>query len=819
MSLLRRLELFYRNHLPGGAGRAAAAALLLAALAAPGAAPILAAPAVVAPLAPQVCGPSATLVTNNFDNGDHSLRGAVACATAGQTVTFSPFLVTFGTLTITLTSGEISIGQSIAIDGSGAPGMIVDAGNNSRVFNISASGPVTLTALTLQRGSVTNAAGGAVYDSSSSALVLNGVNVLSSTVTFGTGGGLYANGPLTLTNSDFISDTSTSNGGGAVAGGAAVVTGGRFERDTCTTGGCSGGAVFGFASLTISGTDFLTNTSLSQGGAAYTLANAVLTNGSFQGNKCTSGGCQGGGLYVNNSLTLTGTEFINNTSTSDGGGAYTLANAVLTNGSFQGNKCTDNPCHGGGLLANGALTMTGTNFISNTSTSDGGGAYALGEALLTNGSFQGNKCTGDGCNGGGLLSASTLTLIGTDFISNTSTSYGGGAWTQGAVLTNGSFQGNKCTGGGCQGGGLFDNAPLTLNGTQIISNTSTGSGGGALATDAALTNGSFQGNKCTGDGCEGGGLDAEGTLALTGTDFISNTSTSDGGGAFTFETAFTGGIFQGNKCTGDFCQGGGVFVDDRLVVTGTRFISNTSIGDGGGAWAFDALLTRASFEGDRCTGAGCQGGGLLAEELAWATSSAFSGNQSAGLGGALAITGTVPLTLTNVTLSGNSAASGGGLYLGGASSAKLYNVTVARNQAASGGGLFVEPGATLRVTNTIIANNTANNCAGTVAAGSHNLEFPGNTCAAAGPSAGFTTADPLLAPLALNPPGTTRTQALLPASPARDHGDPASCANALVNNLDQRGAVRPDAVGEACDIGAYEAGPPDWLVFLPLVRK
>ena len=103
-----------------------------------------------------------------------------------------------------------------------------------------------------------------------------------------------------------------------------------------------------------------------------------------------------------------------------------------------------------------------------------------------------------------------------------------------------------------------------------------------------------------------------------------------------------------------------------------------------------------------------------------------------------------------------------------------------------------------------------------------NLECPGNTCATAGgPSAGFSTADPLLAPLALNAPGTTPTRALLGGSPARDHGDPASCAAPPVNNLDQRGVTRPDAgelgPGATCDIGAYEAA--ELMLFLPLVMQ
>jgi len=733
MSLLRSLQRVYRTVLLGGAGRVAAAALLLvASLAAPGAAPILAAPAAAAPLAPQVCGPFSTLVNNNFDNGDHSLRGAVACATAGQTVTFSHYLVTFGTQTIILTSGEITITQSITIDGSGAPGMIVDAGNASRVFNITASGPVTLTALTLQHGS--SDVGGAVFDNVSQPLVLNNVRVLSSTVVAGTGGGLFADGPLTLINSDFISDTSTSNGGGLVAGGAAVVTGGRFERDTCTSGGCEGGAVFGFASLTLSGTQFISNTSTSSGGGAYTQGAAVLTNGLFQGNQCHLANCNGGGLLAT-TLVLAGTQFIGNTAgdagggsgSGSGGGAYTLDAAVLANGLFQDNHCHAISCQGGGLFVSSSLTVSGTQFIGNSGNQNAGGAYVAGAAALTGGLFQGNQCFAqmNGCYGGGLFAAGGVALTSTQFISNTSTRIGGGAYVAGAaVLTGGLFQGNRCTVGTCQAGGLMVTGTLTLSGTEFIGNSSGFGGGGAVYA---------AGN-----------------------------------------TTLTHGLFQDNQCM-------------------DRFGGNHN----------------------------CPGGALLATGTVLVTGSVFSGNHSAGIGGAVAVTGTGHLTLANVTLSGNLASvSGGGLYAGGASQASLYNVTVADNQAPSGGGVRAEPGITLGITNTVFSNNTADNCSGAIGAGTHNLEWPAPAaCATAGPSAGFTTADPLLAPLALNPAGTTLTQALLPGSPARDHGDPVSCANSLVNNLDQRGAVRPDAGGEACDIGAYEAGAPDWLVFLPLVLK
>jgi hypothetical protein len=129
----------------------------------------------------------------------------------------------------------------------------------------------------------------------------------------------------------------------------------------------------------------------------------------------------------------------------------------------------------------------------------------------------------------------------------------------------------------------------------------------------------------------------------------------------------------------------------------------------------------------------------------------------------------------------------------------------------------------VEVTNTLFAHNGASACDGPLALGLNNFEFPGATCAAAGPGAGFTTADPLLLPLALNAPGLTWTHALRNGSPARDAGHAATCAGPLVNNLDQRGLTRPldgdPTPGAVCDLGAYEADTGVWRLFLPLVNR
>jgi hypothetical protein len=109
------------------------------------------------------------------------------------------------------------------------------------------------------------------------------------------------------------------------------------------------------------------------------------------------------------------------------------------------------------------------------------------------------------------------------------------------------------------------------------------------------------------------------------------------------------------------------------------------------------------------------------------------------------------------------------------------------------------------VTNTILANSTSGgNCAGTMTDGGHNLDSDG-TCGV-GPAT-----DPMLAPGLVSNGGPTHTIALLADSPAINAGDESVCSAPPVNNLDQRGYVRPGVGATSCSIGAYEynsPGPP-----------
>lgn len=173
------------------------------------------------------------------------------------------------------------------------------------------------------------------------------------------------------------------------------------------------------------------------------------------------------------------------------------------------------------------------------------------------------------------------------------------------------------------------------------------------------------------------------------------------------------------------------------------------------------------------------------------------------------------LTVANSTLSGNAATLGGGIHIV-SGSATITNNTFVNNSAHYGGGICSSSSSPSTATNNLFLGNTATQNGGSIddpfgsITADHNLYW--NNADASGPQGlncdgciGNTNAvyaDPLLGPLANNG-GPTQTYFPSPDSDAIDLGDDATCSAAPIDNLDQRGVVRP--AGLHCDIGSVES--------------
>ena len=295
----------------------------------------------------------------------------------------------------------------------------------------------------------------------------------------------------------------------------------------------------------------------------------TLIRGVFRNNRCTEAGCDGGGLVAGGALVANGTQFINNTSQSGGGGGANASGATIIGGLFQDNHCLAGLCNGGGLRAD-SIALTDTQFIGNSAIANGGGAYSAGATTVVGGLFQDNFTTTG--NGGGLYSGDHLWLTGTDFTGNTSDDDGGGVFSMDAVtLEYGFFHNNMCAEVGCYGGGLLTFSSLTLTGTQFISNSASSRGGGVYAYSAILNGGVFRDNSCWTGGCRGGGLFGS-TLALTGTQFLGNTSAGTGGAVHVGGGRLVNALFARNSAASN---GAAVYLDG---VFSTTILHNTIAG-------------------------------------------------------------------------------------------------------------------------------------------------------------------------------------------------------------------------------------------------
>jgi CSLREA domain-containing protein len=535
----------------------------------------------------------------------------------------------------------------------------------------------------------------------------------------------------------------------------------------------------------------------------------------------------------------------------------TASSVVISGVTLIGGNITGSSNDGGAISAEGVdattwldLTIINTVIRDNHSTDDGGGVrcYRCNLSMQGGGIFNN---TADDSGGGLQVRQGTATLIGVEVISNTANGTntgGGGVWieTASVTLTNCTIAYNQANGGYAGGIYVVGSDRVTINGGQVSSNTTTVEGGGLLIEDSSVT--------------------------LNGAEIVSNAADTNGGGFAQYMSSSTfnqiGGRIAENHAGS---QGGGIFVwGGSVALTGTQIVSN-SASDGGGLYigAADATLRQLSVLSNTAAIGAYGGGGIYNAGTTAIIESDISGNQTTnnGWGGGIFTSGALDLYSSTVSHNDASGSAGGGLYnhlagtavisrsvmygnqagVGGAvfnlKLVQIVNSTLSGNDATAsgidegGGALFIDIGGSAFLTHTTIASNTAGyagginvysgtavlrgslmahngttNCA--VGSGSvlvsngYNLD-DANTCGL-GSSGDITGTDPLLSPLQDNG-GPTLTHIPDKDSQAVDAIPAGSCAV----SVDQRGITRP--YGDGCDIGSCEFNLR--MVYLPLVLR
>jgi len=457
----------------------------------------------------------------------------------------------------------------------------------------------------------------------------------------------------------------------------------------------------------------------------------------------------GGGILTFNCGTavipLSGTPIISTNTTIDGGGTITLSgdnkhllfvvdsgasltlrNIVLTNGSYSGD--------GGAIINNGALTLENSTIRNSQSGASGGAIVSYGRLTIINSLLEDNEAL----NGGALYPrwpGSQTTIVNSVLRNNRATGTTDG-WG-GAILA-------------------WDGAPVTIEGSDIYSNTARFGGAIYNFANSVLTLGSnarLRDNRVINDG---GGIYNAGTATLTNVTLSGNWAEGGGGG----------GIYNSNAGTATLID---VTLSGNLAFT--------------------------------------EGGGLYNAGTATLTNATVSDSYGQFNGGGIYNAGTA--TLTNATFSGNSTSGHGGGIYNASGTAMLTNVTLSGNWARTGGGISQQSGS-VSVKNTIVAKGVqGEDCAGAVTNAGFNLASDG--------SCGFNPVPTLmLGPLADNG-GPTLTHMPQPGSPAIDFVA-SGCPPPTTDQRNASRPADGDGNGSArCDAGAVEYGvavAPAWLVLL-----
>ena len=365
--------------------------------------------------------PSVLTVLNNADSGPGSLRQAILTANADpspDTITFADGLQG----TITLTSGELLLSNSVTITGPGANVLAVSGNNASRVFDMTPGLNVTISGLTVTDGYALDQGGGILNQGSNLALSADVLsqNVASGSATpQGIGGGLQSvDGLLTITDctitgNQALGGTSAvgeaSGGGIEVDGGSAMISNSTFSDNSAvgetgvtdpSAGDAAGGAINTGAPMTLTGCTFSDNSAMGGNGGTGTYA----------------GTTSGGAIDSVAALTITNSTFSDNSAVGgDGDTSTTTSGSGAYVGASTGGAICCGLGNGNVVNSGAALTITGSSFSDNSAVGgDGdigtqaGSAYGgaispLGPAFISDSTFDHNQALGgsDGNSGPG----------------------------------------------------------------------------------------------------------------------------------------------------------------------------------------------------------------------------------------------------------------------------------------------------------------------------------------------------------------------------------------------------------------------------------
>ena len=279
----------------------------------------------------------------------------------GKTITFSDN----GTLKVS--GAELAL-SNVCLDGQSqtrhAPGVTVESGGTLKMEANSCIQNFT--------NSASNGSGGGVYVGSGSTMTMNGGTIKDCSASDGDGGGIYAAGTVVL-NGGTISGCkavgSYRSGGGIYIDSSGSLTMGGGSIESCTARNWGGG-VFAHGTFELTGGSITHCSAFSGGGVNISSATTTLNGGTIK--DCSAS--YGGGVYIariSSTLKMINGSIESCTASNWGGGVYINNRMTMTGGSITG--CTAD--NGGGIYNYDILTLTSGTVCNNTAKTQGADIY------------------------------------------------------------------------------------------------------------------------------------------------------------------------------------------------------------------------------------------------------------------------------------------------------------------------------------------------------------------------------------------------------------------------------------------------------------
>lgn len=312
-------------------------------------------------------------LANLAGDGQLSLREAVEAvntgapvdgipATAGvfgnnDTILFSSALFLASPKTIALTAGQLELTSGVTIAGPVVKLLTIDAQENSRHFDITASlGDFTFNQLTLTNGMTTGLGqqGGAVRS--------------------------ISEGQLRIINSDLVENATTgpfAQGGAVWSGGDIFIEGSTIQNNHTEGTGAGGGGVFSFQNLVIN--------------------SSTVADNSTTGNFSSGGGVGANGMVSLSSSTVSGNKALGTGASV--GGVLGDAGVVIADSTVSGNQAMDDSAAGGGVSSAGPITIDRSTIVENQAlgaNAVGGGVHTTSTNIDIYGSIIANNSAGGG---------------------------------------------------------------------------------------------------------------------------------------------------------------------------------------------------------------------------------------------------------------------------------------------------------------------------------------------------------------------------------------------------------------------------------------